>query len=150
LVAVIPGQKAPRTFPGQKAPRTLLGQNGFWIIAKNHFEMSIKLFGRFVFSTYTGGKTMKIYKLTPRDQGSEVWSGSDFKGSLIVRAKESDNALRMARLKYKVTQTHQIESQVTAYGPWTGANTDFDYVTDSKYSIEGDEEILEEIPQKEV
>ncbi len=41
LVAVIPGQKAPRTFPGQKAPRTLLGQNGFWIIAKNHFEMSI-------------------------------------------------------------------------------------------------------------
>jgi hypothetical protein len=33
LVAVI---------PGQKAPRTLLGQNSFWIIAKNHFEMSIK------------------------------------------------------------------------------------------------------------
>jgi hypothetical protein len=32
LVAVI---------PGQKAPRTLLGQNVFWIIAKNHFEMSI-------------------------------------------------------------------------------------------------------------
>jgi hypothetical protein len=32
LVAVI---------PGQKAPRTLLGQNSFWIIAKNHFEMSI-------------------------------------------------------------------------------------------------------------
>ena len=93
---------------------------------------------------------MKIYKLTPRDPGSEVWSGSNFKGSLIVRAEESDNALRMARLKYKVTQTHQIESQVTAYGPWTGANTDFDYVTDSKYSIEGDEEILEEIIQKEV
>jgi hypothetical protein len=56
----------------------------------------------------------------------------------------------MARLKYRATQTHQIESQETAYGPWTGANTDFDYVTDSKYSIEGDEEILEEIPQKEV
>jgi hypothetical protein len=34
LVAVI---------PGQKAPRTLLGQNSFWIIAKNHFEMSIFL-----------------------------------------------------------------------------------------------------------
>jgi len=33
LVAVI---------PGQKAPRTLLGQNCFWIIAENHFEMSIK------------------------------------------------------------------------------------------------------------
>ncbi len=32
LVAVI---------PGQKAPRTLLGQNSFWIIAKNHFEMSL-------------------------------------------------------------------------------------------------------------
>jgi hypothetical protein len=32
LVAVI---------PGQKAPRTLLGQNCFWIIAENHFEMSI-------------------------------------------------------------------------------------------------------------
>jgi len=29
--------------------------------------------------------------------------------------------------------------------PWTGANTDFEYVTDSKYSIDGDEEILEEI-----
>jgi hypothetical protein len=25
LVAVIPGQKAPRTFPGQKAPRTFPG-----------------------------------------------------------------------------------------------------------------------------
>ena len=93
---------------------------------------------------------MNIYKLTPRDPDSEVWSGSDFKGALIVRAKESDNALRMARLKYKTTQTHQIESQETAHGPWTGANTDFDFVTDSKYSIEGDEEILEEIPQKEV
>ena len=93
---------------------------------------------------------MKIYKLTPRNPGSKVWEGSDFKGALIVRAKESDNALRQARLKYKTTQMHMIESQETAYGPWTGANTDFDYVTDSKYSIEGDEEILEEIIQKEV
>ncbi len=92
---------------------------------------------------------MNIYKLTPRDPDSEVWSGSDFKGGLIVRAKESDNALRMARLKYRTTQTHQIESQQTAYGPWTGANTDFDYVTDSKYSIEGEEEILEEISLEE-
>ena len=93
---------------------------------------------------------MKIYKLMPRNPGSKVWEGSSFKGALIVRAKETDNALRMARLKYRATQTHQIESQETAYGPWTGANTDFDYVTDSKYSIEGDEEILEELPQKEV
>jgi len=93
---------------------------------------------------------VKIYKLTPRDTGSKVWEGSVFKGSLIVRAEESDNALRLARLRYKTTQTHQIESQETAYGPWTGANTDFDYVTDSKYSIEGEEKILEEIPQKEV
>ncbi len=88
---------------------------------------------------------MKIYKLIPRNPSSDVWGGSDFKGALIVRAKESDNALRMARLKYKTTQTHMIESQETAYGPWTGANTDFEYVTDSKYSIEGDEEILDEI-----
>ena len=88
---------------------------------------------------------MKIYKLIPRNPGSDVWEGSNFKGALIVRAKESDNALRMARLKYKSTQMHMIESQETAYGPWTGANTDFEYVTDSKYSIEGDEEILEEI-----
>ncbi|GAX60224.1 outer membrane receptor protein [Candidatus Scalindua japonica] len=88
---------------------------------------------------------MNIYKLKPRNPGSDVWDGSNFKGSLIVRAKESDNALRMARLKYKRTQMHKIESQETAYGPWTGANTDFEYVTDSKYSIDGDEEILEEI-----
>ena len=88
---------------------------------------------------------MKIYKLTPRDPSSKVWEGSNFKGSLIVRAEESNNALRLARLKYKTTQTHQIDSQETAYGPWTGANTDFDYITDSKYSIEGVEEILEEI-----
>ncbi len=88
---------------------------------------------------------MKIYKLIPRDLSSDVWGGSNFKGALIVRAKESDNALRMARLKYKTTQMHMIESQETAYGPWTGANTDFEYVTDSKYSIDGDEEILEEI-----
>jgi len=33
LVAVI---------PGQKAPRTLLGQNSFWILSENYFEMSIK------------------------------------------------------------------------------------------------------------
>ncbi len=92
---------------------------------------------------------MKIYKLTPREPDSEVWTGSNFKGALIVRAEETDNALRMARLKYRTTQTHQIESQVTAYGPWTGANTDFDYVTDSKHSVEGDEEILEEIPLEE-
>ena len=88
---------------------------------------------------------MKIYKLIPRNPSSNVWEGSDFKGALIVRAKESDNALRLARLKYKTTQMHMIESQETAYGPWTGANTDFEYVTDSKYSIDGDEEILEEI-----
>ena len=88
---------------------------------------------------------MNIYKLKPRDPASSVWAGSDFKGELIVRAKECDNALRMARLKYRTTQMHQIESQETAYGPWTGANTDFEYITDSKYSIEGDEEILEEI-----
>lgn len=89
---------------------------------------------------------MKIYKLIPRNPDSKVWEGSDFKGVLIVRAEESDNALRMARLKYRTTQTHQIESQETAYGPWTGANTDFEYVTDSKYSIDGAEEILEGIP----
>ena len=88
---------------------------------------------------------MKIYKLIPRNPSSTVWGGSNFKGTLIVRAKESDNALRMARLKYKTTQLHMIESQETAYGPWTGANTDFEYVTDSKYSIDGDEEILDEI-----
>ncbi len=88
---------------------------------------------------------MKIYKLIPRDPGSNVWEGSSFKGALIVRAEEMDNALRLARLKYKTTQMHQIESISTAYGPWTGANTDFEYVTDSKYSIDGDEEILEEI-----
>ena len=88
---------------------------------------------------------MNIYKIMPRNPGSTVWGGSNFKGALIVRAKESDNALRMARLKYKTTQMHMIESQETAYGPWTGGNTDFEYVTDSKYSIDGDEEILEEI-----
>ena len=88
---------------------------------------------------------MKIYKLTPRDPSSKVWEGSNFKGAIIVRAEKSDSALMLARLKYKTTQTYQIESQETAYGPWTGANTDFDFVTDSKYSIEGDEEILEEI-----
>lgn len=88
---------------------------------------------------------MKIYKLKPRNPDSKVWEGSSFKGALIVRAKETDNALRMARLKYKITQMHKIDSQETAYGPWTGANTDFEYVTDSKYSIDGDEEILEEI-----
>ncbi|GJQ59653.1 MAG: hypothetical protein D8M57_06550 [Candidatus Scalindua sp. AMX11] len=88
---------------------------------------------------------MKIYKLTPRDLSSKVWEGSSFKGSIIVRAEKSDNALMLARLKYKTTQTHQIESQETAYGPWTGANTDFDFVTDSKYSIEGGEEVLAEI-----
>ena len=32
LVAVI---------PGQKAPRTLLGQNCFWIFSENYFEMCI-------------------------------------------------------------------------------------------------------------
>lgn len=88
---------------------------------------------------------MKIYKLMPRNPDSKVWGGSSFKGTLIVRAKETDNALRMARLKYRTTQMHVIDSQETAYGPWTGANTDFDYVTDSKYSIDGDEEILDEI-----
>ncbi len=88
---------------------------------------------------------MKIYKLIPRNPSSDVWGGSNFKGTLIVRAEESDNALRLARLKYKSTQMHMIESQETAYGPWTGANTDFEYVTDSKYSIDGDEEILEEV-----
>ena len=88
---------------------------------------------------------MNIYKLSPRDPGSSVWGGSNFKGSLIVRAKESDNALRMARLKYRATQMHQIESQETAYGPWTGANTDFEYVIDDKYSTDGNEEILEEL-----
>ncbi|MCP5008272.1 MAG: hypothetical protein GY941_30715 [Planctomycetes bacterium] len=88
---------------------------------------------------------MNIYKLTPRNPNSTVWEGSNFKGSLIVRAEASDNALMLARLKYKTTQMHVIESQETACGPWAGANTDFDYVTDSKYSIEGDEEILEEI-----
>ena len=94
---------------------------------------------------------MKIYKLTPRNPGSKVWEGSDFKGALIVRAKESDNALRHGKVKVQDNANCiMIDSQETAYGPWTGANTDFDYVTDSKYSIEGDEEILEEIPQKEV
>ena len=88
---------------------------------------------------------MKIYKLMPRNPDSKVWEGSSFKGTLIVRAKETDNALRMARLKYKTTQMHVIDSQETAYGPWTGANTDFVYVADSKYSIDGDEEILDEI-----
>jgi len=47
---------------------------------------------------------MKIYKLTPRDPSSKVWEASAFKGTLIVRAEESDNALRLARFKYKTTQ----------------------------------------------
>ena len=40
---------------------------------------------------------MKIYKLMPRNPDSKVWEGSDFKGALIVRAEESDNALRMQK-----------------------------------------------------
>ena len=44
LVAVI---------PGQKAPRTLLGQNSFRIIVKNHFEMSINKFEK-IFAVQPG------------------------------------------------------------------------------------------------
>ena len=50
LVAVI---------PGQKAPRTLLRQNCFWIIAENHFEMSI-LRTTGIYERFTGRVTTKF------------------------------------------------------------------------------------------
>ncbi len=50
LVAVI---------PGQKAPRTLLGQNSFWILSKNNIEMGIKQKIIFSVEIYLDGVILK-------------------------------------------------------------------------------------------
>jgi hypothetical protein len=42
LVAVI---------PGQKAPRTLLGQNCFWTFSENYFEMGITLENSYLYTS---------------------------------------------------------------------------------------------------
>ncbi|MCP4268911.1 MAG: hypothetical protein GY777_25615 [Candidatus Brocadiaceae bacterium] len=57
----------------------------------------------------------------------------------LLLANELDNALRLAGSKYKTSQMRMIESQETAYGPWAGANTNLEFVTYPKYSIDGDE-----------
>ena len=57
LVAVI---------PGQKAPRTLLGHNCFWIIAENHFEMSIK-------ENNIDESTKKILQETLKKYGDKIY-----------------------------------------------------------------------------
>ena len=91
---------------------------------------------------------MNIYRLTPRDLSCKDWKASDFKGVLIVRAESSDNALGLARSRYQKTPVTPPLSD-TIQNPWTAFNVDYEEVTDSGYSIDGDEEILEEIPYKE-
>ena len=96
--------------------------------------------------TMKGGSksTMNIYKLTPRDLSSKDWKASEFKGVLIVRAEDARKALSLASSRYQKTPVTPPLSD-TIHNPWTAFNVDYEKVTDSGYSTEGDEEILEEI-----
>jgi hypothetical protein len=86
---------------------------------------------------------MKIFKLDPKNLNSHHWDASTYQGVVIARAENEKNALRKATLVFCIAVEIKSKGQSTAINPWIlGDHVDCKEDNNSKYSIDGDEEIL--------
>jgi hypothetical protein len=60
---------------------------------------------------------MPIWELTPVDETSDHWRASTYKGHVIVRAKDEDEARELANLNF-VIATKRVPGGNTLYSPW--------------------------------
>lgn len=86
--------------------------------------------------------TMKIFKLEPKNLDSSAWRESEYQEAIIVRAEDEKMARRKATLTFSRGVEIESKTQPTLF-PWeSGDHVDCKELNDSKYSIDGDDEIL--------
>ncbi len=86
---------------------------------------------------------MKIFKLEPKNLNAHHWDASIYQGVVIVRAEDEKKARRKAVLKFTIAVEVKSKAQPTPISPWLLDDyVDCKEENDSKYSIDGNEEIL--------
>jgi hypothetical protein len=86
---------------------------------------------------------MKIFKLEPKNLDYHHWNASVYDGIVIVRAEDEKKARRKATLEFFIAVEVKPKWQPTPISPWLlGDYVDCKEENDSKYPIDGDEEIL--------
>ncbi len=90
---------------------------------------------------------MKIFKLVPKNLNSPDWGESNLPEKVIVRAEDENKARRIAAFSFAPPVEIKSRVQPSPINPWESSNhVDCKEETDSKYSIDGDEEILDPNP----
>ncbi len=90
---------------------------------------------------------MKIFKLEPKNLDSHRWNASVYDGIVTARAEDEKKAREKAAFKFSIADEVKSKAQSTPISPWLlGDHVDCKELNDSKYSIDGDEEILDPDP----
>jgi hypothetical protein len=90
---------------------------------------------------------MKIFRLEPKNLNSHNWEASTYKDVVIVRAEDERRARERAKLDFLNADEIKSTAQPAAISPWSlGDHVDCKELNDSKYLIDGDEEILDPDP----
>ncbi len=86
---------------------------------------------------------MKIFKLEPKDLNLHHWNASVYDGIVTVRAEDEEKARNKAALEFGTFVEVKSKVQPSPISPWLlNDYVDCKEENDSKYSIDGDEEIL--------
>lgn len=86
---------------------------------------------------------MKIFKLEPKILDSYHWNTSVYDDIVIVRAEDEMKARKKAALKFSIAVEVKANAEPIPISPWLlDAYVDCKEENNSKYSIDGDVEIL--------
>ncbi len=90
---------------------------------------------------------MKIFKLEPKNLDSHHWNASVYNDIVIVRAKDEKHARIKAAFTFSIAVEVKSNSDATPISSWLlDDHVDCKEENNSKYSIDGDEEILHPDP----
>jgi hypothetical protein len=85
----------------------------------------------------------KIFKLEPKNLDSYHWNASVYNDVVIVRAKDEKHARIKAAFKFSIAVEIKSNSPPSPISPWLlDDHVDCKEENDSKYTIDGDEEML--------
>ena len=65
---------------------------------------------------------MLIYKLTPTEKTSDHWRASSYKGDVVIRAEDEDEARNIAKLKFLKAVKRISKYQDTPISPWSDSD----------------------------
>ncbi|MEE9130815.1 MAG: hypothetical protein V3T84_12410 [Phycisphaerales bacterium] len=90
----------------------------------------------------TRAESMHIWELKPTNIESDHWQGSTYKGEVIVRAEDEDEARRHALVTFRVP-TERVPRADTPFPPWTQSElVTCERLDDSDYAEDGPAGVL--------